>query len=373
MVAVSSSRPGGRCSPRAWPMASSEASTSRSPPAVGGGAPQPPGARPAPGAGPRRARGRGAARAPAPSRAARGRWRSTSASAAAARRRGRRRRRRARRPSSSSPTSGDISAKRGVPGRARHVRVVRCGRPRREGCGEGGAAEPPAPAGGGLRLPPAGHRPGRAAVVGWSSSGSAPNVATYSSSTISSAVRDDDSSTLTRPAERHERGVQAGAPVRRGHAARERQLVGEPGEVDACRGPRSRRGARGAPGWRAPGPTAWAAHAGESTRCALGERSPARTRPTGSPSRCGRCGRRRRWRSARCRRRRTGSSRRRAGSRVPRAPCPAGARAISPLAHHREQHVERLLGDPVELLEVEQRRRRACASSSGPSTNTSGR
>ena len=103
-----------------------------------------------------------------------------------------------------------------------------------------------------------------------------------------------------------------------------------------------------------------------STICCLGRRR------SGSPSRCGRCGRTPPPRSARCRRRRRGSSPRPGGTRARPRTRPSRGTCSSPSLITVMQDVERLLGDAVELLDVEQRRRRAAPSTSGPSTKISG-
>ena len=93
--------------------------------------------------------------------------------------------------------------------------------------------------------------------------------------------------------------------------------------------------------------------------------------PTGSPWRPGRRGRRPRPRCGPCRPRRRGSSPRPGGTPGAATMRPRRGTVQLALGHHGDEQVERLLGDAVDLLDVEQRRPRAGRATRGPSTKTS--
>ena len=252
--------------------------------------------------------------------------------------------------SSSTPDlRGDLGEARRA-GPASDRPTVRCAPRRAWGCCAAGAG-PPAGRGGGLRLPPGRTPSGRRRSVGRLGAehlprrarGRPPRAAGRPDSC--SRIRPDSAtSAASSPAcqSRGRHAAQLGQPRRRSPTRSIAPRTDEPTRTSGCS--RVRRTSS----------TTCARHPASAAGAAQRDDLPLGRRRTGSPSRSGRCGRRSPRRSARCRPRRTGSSRRPAGSPAPARPGRAAGTVQLALGHHRDQDVERLLGDPVELLDVEQ-------------------
>ena len=166
-------------------------------------------------------------------------------------------------------------------------------------------------------------------ATGRPTSAPGPNTASYSSRTTSSGGRVHDSTSRTRPDSETSAAsrptCQSVTTVPRAPA----QRAGDAGQVDRAAHRRTDPDVvvlAGAPGEFDDPLAPLVRHVG----ALLFDDRQLVARRSGSPSRCGTCGRRPPPRCARCRRRRTDSSRRRYGNLMMPRPCPAAARAAHP-------------------------------------------